>query len=145
MNLQSDQLAIGLTGRQIQRSGFKSRSGLNGVLNPGHFDIISQLLIRTFLTPETTNTIIHAFVTSNIDSCKCLLFVLPNFLLQRLQRVLYCAARVVYQSNKYHITPLLIEPHCLPVERRINLVKILLITYKALNAQAPTYICDLLS
>ena len=85
----------------MQRTGFKSRSGLNGVLNPGHFDIISQLLIRTFLTPETTNAIIHAFVTSNIDSCNCLLFGLPKFLLQRLKRVLYCAARVVYQSNRY--------------------------------------------
>jgi len=130
----------------MQRSGFKSRSGLNGVLNPGHFDVLSQLLIRTFLTPETTNAIIHAFVASNIDYYNCLLFGLPNFLLQRLPRVLYCAARVVYQSNKYdQITPPLIELHCLPVERRINLVKILLITYKALNGQAPTYICDFLS
>ena len=36
------------------------------------------------------------------------------------------------------------ELHWLPVEQRINF-KILLITYKALNGQAPTYITDLLS
>ena len=34
--------------------------------------------------------------------------------------------------------------HWLPAEQRINF-KILLITYKALNGQAPTYITDLLS
>ena len=79
------------------------------------------------------------------DYCNCLLFGLPNYLLQRLQRVLNCTARVVYQSNKYdHITTLLMELHWLPVEQRINF-KILLITYKALNGQAPTYITDLLS
>ena len=36
------------------------------------------------------------------------------------------------------------ELHWLPVEQQINF-KILLITYKALNGQAPTYITDLLS
>ena len=41
-------------------------------------------------------------------------------------------------------TPLLMELHWLPVKQRINF-KILLITYKALNGQAPTYITDLLS
>ena len=43
-----------------------------------------------------------------------------------------------------HITPLLMELHWLPVEQRINF-KIVLITYKALNGQAPSYISYLLS
>ena len=84
-------------------------------------------------------------ISPPLDPRLSLLFGLPKFLLQRLQRVLNCAARVVYQSNKYdHITPLLMELHWLPVEQRINF-KILLITYKALNGQAPTYLSDLLS
>ena len=120
-------------------------SHVNAVCKSAYFHLHKISKIRKFLTPETTKTIIHAFVTSKIDYCNSLLFGLPNVLLQRLQRVLNCAARVVYQSNKYdHITPLLMELHWLPVQQRINF-KILLITYRALNGQAPSYISDLLS
>ena len=42
-----------------------------------------------------------------------------------------------------HITPVLKELHWLPIEQRIKF-KILLITFKALNKQAPNYITDLL-
>ena len=52
-----------------------------------------------------------------------------------LQRVLNCASRIVFKSNKYdHITPLLRELHWLPIQQRIEF-KILLITFKALNKQ----------
>ena len=120
-----------------------SRTLFSWTCNLSRSSCISK--IRKFLTPEATKAIIHAFVTSKIDYCNCLLFGFPDYLLQRLQRILNCAARVVYQSNKYdHITPLLMELHWLPVEQRIKF-KILLITYKALNGQAPTYITDLLS
>ena len=76
--------------------------------------------------------------------CNSLLYVVPKYLLLRLQRVLNCAARIVFKSNKYnHITPLLKELHWLPIEQRIKF-KILLITFKALNKQAQNYITDLL-
>ena len=44
--------------------------------------------IRKFLSYDTAKTLMHAFVTSRIDSCNALLFGLPNFLIQRLQYVL---------------------------------------------------------
>ena len=73
---------------------------------------------------------------------RCRLF--PKYLLLRLQQVLNCAARIVFKSNKYDlITPLLKELHWLPIEQRIKF-KILLITFKALNKQAPNCITDLL-
>ena len=40
--------------------------------------------------------------------------------------------------------PLLMELHWLPIKQRINF-KILLITFKALHNQAPTYLADLLT
>ena len=43
-----------------------------------------------------------------------------------------------------HITPSLITLHWLPISRRIE-YKILLITYKALNDAAPSYIRDMLN
>ena len=93
---------------------------------------------------ETTISLVHAFITSKVDYCNSLLYGVPKYLLLRLQRVLNCAARIVFKSNKYdHITPLLKELHWLPIEQRIKF-KILLITFKALNKQAPNYITDLL-
>ena len=50
------------------------------------------------------------------------------------------AARLITLSRKYdHITPILIELHWLPVAERIKF-KILLLTFKALHDQAPSYI-----
>ena len=88
----------------------------------------------------------HAFVTSRIDSCNALKFGLPNFLIQRLQYVLNSAARVIARSRKFdHITPLLIELHWLPVEQRMHVIfKILLFTFKVINALAPSYLSELL-
>ena len=60
-------------------------------------------------------------------------------------RVQNSCARLVCNENRYcHITPLLVDLHWLPVSFRINF-KILLIVYKALNGQAPSYLCNLLT
>ena len=100
--------------------------------------------IRKFLSCDTVKTLMHAFVTSQIDSCNALLFGLPNFLIQRLQYVLNSAARVIARCRKFdHITPLLIELHWLPVEQRI-IFKILLFTFKVVNGLAPSYLSELL-
>ena len=54
------------------------------------------------------------------------------------------AARLVTASRKHdHITPILRRLHWPPVRYRI-IFKTLLLTYKALNGQAPSYIKDLL-
>ena len=53
---------------------------------------------------------------------------------------------IVHQniSHKYdHITSHLMDQHWLPIEYRIQF-KILLLTYKALNGLAPSYLSDLL-
>ena len=93
---------------------------------------------------ETTKSLVHAFITSKVDYCNSLKYGAPKYLLLRLQRVLNCAARIVFKSNKYdHITPLLKELHWLPIEQRIKF-KILVIIFKALNKLAPNYITDLL-
>ena len=57
--------------------------------------------------------------------------------LQRLQKVLNAAARLIYQSPRHsHITPILISLHWLPVKFRVDF-KIALLVYKALNGSAP--------
>ena len=79
---------------------------------------------------ETTKSLVHAFITSTVDYCNLLLYSVHKYLLLRLQRVLNCAARIAFKSNKYdHITPILKELHWLPIEQRIKFT-ILLITFK---------------
>ena len=57
--------------------------------------------------------------------------------------LIYTAARVLTRTKKReHITPVLASLHWLPVKSRIEL-KILLLTFKALNNMAPLYLKEL--
>ena len=44
--------------------------------------------IRKFLSAESTKCLIHAFVTSHLDYCNALLYKLPQYQYDRLQKVL---------------------------------------------------------
>ena len=99
--------------------------------------------IRDCLTQDDTETLIHALITCKLDYCNSLLYGLPQYLIDRLQRVQNSAARLVTRTRKYeHITPILRDLHWLPVKQRIT-YKILLLTYKSLNGMAPAYLTNL--
>ena len=101
--------------------------------------------IRKYLDQESAETLVCAFITSKIDYCNGLLFGLPESQTMKLQRIQNACARLVCNSSKFcHITPLLKTLHWLPVRQRI-VFKILLIVFKALNGQAPSYILELLT
>ena len=100
--------------------------------------------IRNCLSKSDTEILVHAFITSKLDSCNSLLYGLPKFLIDRLQNVQNSAARLVTREKKFqHITPILKQLHWLPVNKRIA-YKVLLITFKALNGLAPQYVTDML-
>ena len=62
--------------------------------------------IRKFLTVQSTKTLVHNFISSHLDYCNALLFGLPKYQLDRLQKVQNAAARVIFQISKFdHITP----------------------------------------
>ncbi len=101
--------------------------------------------IRKYLTDNATKSLVHAFVTSCIDYCNSVLFGTPKYLLDRLQRVLNKAARLVTGSSRSsHITPVLPELHWLSVSHRIQF-KFTLLTFKAFYGLAPMYMTDLLT
>ena len=101
--------------------------------------------IRKFLTVQSTKTPIHAFVSSHPDKCNALLFGLPKYQFDRLQKVHNAADRVIFQIAKFdHITPALIGLHRLPVTFSVQF-RLLLFVYKSLHNQIPLYIKDLLS
>ena len=100
--------------------------------------------IRKFLDKGSTKTIVHACITSKLDYCNGLLYGIPDSQIGRLQRVQNTCARLICGCSKFsRITPLLRDLHWLPVRQRISF-KILLIVYKALLGQTPTYISELL-
>ena len=101
--------------------------------------------IRKYLSKKCTETLIHAFISSRLDYCNSLLYGLPAYQIQKLQRVQNSAARLVFEESKFcHITPLLRALHWLPVVYRI-VFKILLLIFKAIHKLAPTYISELVS
>ena len=74
--------------------------------------------MQRILTSESTKTLVHAFVTCRLDNCNSLLLGSPEYIIQKLQRVQNCAARLVAgQPRAAHIRPVLRELHWLPVER----------------------------
>ena len=89
--------------------------------------------IKKYLDRDSTEKLLHAFVTSRLDYCN-------GFLTSKLQRVQNAAARLLYRAPRYcHITPLLRELHWLPVRSIIG-YKTLIITFKAIYGTAPKYI-----
>ena len=108
------------------------------------FEIRNISRIRQFLDTASTKTLVHAYVTSKLDYCNSLLIGLPKCELDKLQRVMNCAARLITRKKKRdHITPVLHSLHWLLVPERVEF-KILLLTFKALNGLAPTYLTELL-
>ena len=102
--------------------------------------------IRKFICLKTSETLVHAFVNSNLDYCNSLAYGLPKYLLQRLQCtcVQNAAARLITGIRKHHhITPILMDRHWLPVNERIQF-KILLLTFKSLTGFASVYIDEMI-
>ena len=98
--------------------------------------------IRKFLSQEATCTIIHAFVTSQIDYCNNLMNGLPDNLIKNLQHVQNTAARPVFNLRKYRITPALVMLHWLPVKYQIEF-KTFLIIFKWHHGEAASYIQEM--
>ncbi len=88
---------------------------------------------------------VHAFISSRLDYCNTWLVGVPDCHLNKLQRLQNSAARVItFTRKREHITPVLYDLHWLRVRQRIML-KIFLLTDKALNGKIPAYISEMLS
>ena len=64
--------------------------------------------IRKFISRETTEKLVHTFISSRIDYCNSLLYGSPSYQINKLQRVQNAAAQLVCGVPKFHrITPTL--------------------------------------
>ena len=117
---------------------------VNSVTKSAYHMLYKISRIRRYLSEDVTKTLVNSLVTSRLDYCNSLLYGLPSILLNKLQKVQNTAARIIKRiPRQNHITPILKELHWLPVKYRIE-YKSLLITYKALNGQAPSYISGMI-
>ena len=66
--------------------------------------------IRQYLSVQATKTLVSSLVLSRIDYCSALLAGSPKVLLDKIQRVINCSARLIYKASKSaHMTLLLFD------------------------------------
>ena len=84
--------------------------------------------------------VIDAIVTSNLDYCNSLLYSIPKYQQDRLQRILNAAVCIVCLVPKFNdITSVLCDLHWLPVPNRIQ-YKILLLVHRVRFRVAIVYL-----
>jgi len=117
---------------------------VNMVCRSAYFQLRNIGRIRPYLTVQATKSIINCLVTSRLDYCNSLQYMVPHSVLNKLQRVQNSAARIICRTSRFdHITPVLKELHWLPINCRIE-HKILTLTYKALHDLSPIYMADMI-
>ena len=94
------------------------------VVSVTSFHSLRQLRrVRRLLDTESTMTLVHAFVMSRLDYCNILLAGSPKIVIDKLQRVMNAAVRIVSGTRKYDrgLTQLLhAELHWLDVADRVT-------------------------
>ena len=126
-------------------SHFTMDAQINSLCRATHFHLRNIAAIRDHLTTAATEQLIHSLVSSRLDYCNSLLYGVPQYKINYLQRVQNIAARIVTRcSRRDHITPYLKSLHWLPVECRI-VFKILLLAFKCMNNLAPNYLSELVA
>ena len=69
---------------------------VSSVCKSALFHLWNIAKIRMYLTSESTKTLVHAYVTCRLDNyCNSLLLGSPKYMIQKLQDVQNCAARLV--------------------------------------------------
>ena len=96
-------------------------SHINSVCRSAYYYLRNIRTVRNMLTDDACSQLIHALVTARIDYCNSLLYGLPDQSLNRLQRILNTAARILCRIPKFgHISETLMDLHWLPVQHSIQ-------------------------
>ena len=89
-------------------------------------------------------TLVTSLVLSRLDYCSSLLWGIPQQLINKLQKVQNCSARLILKTTKCtHVSPLLAKLHWLPIAQRID-YKIFSLCYDVVSDTAPLHLSDLL-
>ena len=120
------------------------RTHIKETTRSAFFHLRNIAKILPVLSRRSAEVVLHALVSSRVDYCNVLFSGLPICSTRSLQLVQNSAARLLTKTSRYcHITPVLASLHWLPIQARADF-KVLLLTYKALNGLAPSYLTELL-
>ena len=110
-----------------------------------YFQLRQLRTVCRSLQPEILKTLLHAFVSCRLDYYNSLFAGLPACDIAQLQLIQNAAARLFGSVSKYDsVTPVLRNVlHWPPIKEQINF-KIGVLTYKALNGLAPSYLSEML-
>ena len=116
---------------------------VNKVCQCAYFELRKISSIRKYLTTDATKTLVTSLVLSRLDFCNSLLAGLAQKHLCKLQRVMNCAARLIFKASKrQHVSPLLSDLHWLSIENRIK-YKISTVCFNIISGSAPPYLSEL--
>jgi len=138
-------------GTSVRNLGVVMDSSLSFLSHINHVISSSFCLLRRIkcsikaLPFDTAKSLVNSFVIIRIDYCNRLLTTLPNYALDRLQRVMNAAARMPCGAGKYSRVAGLIRDrlHWLPVQAQHIQFKLCLMMYKAMHGLAPAYLFEL--
>ncbi|CAB4036288.1 Hypothetical predicted protein, partial [Paramuricea clavata] len=74
---------------------FIMETHINKVCKTAFYHLHNIRRIRKYLSPESAEILVHAFITTRLDYCKSLMFGVPQYELAKLQRVQNAAARLI--------------------------------------------------
>ena len=101
--------------------------------------------IRKSINKNSAELLSNALILSRIDFCISLVSSTSRYNLNRLQRILNHAAKVVTLKRKSdHVTPISQQLKWLNVDNRIKKKKVIF-AYNAVNGYAPTYLCRMVT
>ena len=99
--------------------------------------------IRHHLDCDSTKILVQSLIISKLDYCNSLFLGIPQYNLDKLQRIHNMSCRVIKQLPKSaHITGYLAELHWLKIEQRIK-YKVSMLMFKCLHNLAPQYLIDI--
>ena len=118
---------------------------VNAICRSAFYHLKNIAAIRPMLTEEAAAKLIHAFVTSRLDSFNSLLTGSSEQVIHKLQRVQNAAARLLKCKSKCDsISAMLKELHWLPVRQRCTF-KLLTLIHKCVHGRGPGNLTDIIS
>jgi len=92
------------------------------------------------LSADAAKTLVHGFVSSQLDYCNALLYGMSEGLLHRIQFVKNAAVRLVTgMRHRDIITPILRQLHWLPVWQEVQF-KVAVLVFQCLSGSAPMFL-----
>ena len=117
-------------------------SHVNNVCKSAFYHLLTISRIRKYLSTQTTEILIHAFITSKLNHCNSLLYNVRKNVIKKASIGTEYSCQTDHTRD--HITPILLHLYWLPVSEWMKFT-ILLLTFKALHQQSATHIQDLVT